>query len=146
MQKPQRNSQNFRELFKLAKPPSILSLPGRYGGQERNVRQRRLRLYDRQAVVRSLMGSGLPRWDKTTGQTKRYVVIITVPVLLNVGRQVDYGFFCCGFREEVDSENMHFKIKYTTEEIPEHIARYGRIVERKTRNYCMLSTDKQLGS
>ena len=133
--KSQKNLQSFHQLFKLANPPSILSLPGRYSARERNLRQRRLRLYDRQAVVRSLLGSGLPRWGETTGKTKRYMAIITAPVLLSGGQQVDYGFFCRGCRDEVDRLNMHPKIKYMAEEIPGHIAKYGRIVERKPWAY-----------
>jgi len=79
--------------------------------------------------------------DQITGLIKRFMAIITAPVLLNGGWQVDYGFFCRDCRDEV-GRNMHSKIKYTAEEIPGHIARYGRIVEYKqglVAGFCMLS-------
>ena len=133
--KPQRKVKSSRKLLELAKPPSILSLPGRYccawttrGG----LRIRRLRLYDRRAVVQSLAGSGLPQSDKTTGEPKRFMAIISAPVLLNAGRQVDQGSFCPGCRDETDEKTKHFRIKYTTEDMSEHIASYGR-VERMPR-------------
>ena len=67
------------------------------------------------------MRRGLPRVDQITRLIKRFMTIITAPVLLNGGRQVDYGFFCRDCRDEID-RNMHSKIKYTAEEIPGHIA------------------------
>ena len=134
--KPQSKFKSSRKLLELAKPPSILSLPGRYCGawttRGGGSQPRRLRLYDRRAVVQSLTGRGLPQSDKTTNETKRYMAIISAPVLLNSGRQVDQGFFCLGCREETDEETKHYRIKYTTEEMSEHMARYGR-VERTPR-------------
>ena len=103
--KPQSKAKSSRRLLELAKPPSILSLPGKYcnvfrtKGQE-YLRPRRLRLYDRQAVVQSLAGRGLPQSDKTTCEPKRFMAIISAPVLLNAGRQVDDGFFCLGLQKE----------------------------------------------
>lgn len=68
--KKKRNAITARQLLHMANPPSVLSLPGRYcsawasdGG---NLARNRLRLFDRQAVVPSLAGSGLPKLDKTT--------------------------------------------------------------------------------
>ena len=58
------------------------------------------------------------------------MAIITALVLLNSGRQVDYGFFCRGCRDGTDVNAMHSRIKYTTKEMPGHIARYGRTVEQ----------------
>jgi hypothetical protein len=67
------------------------------------------------------------------------MAIISAPVLLNAGQQVDQGFFCLGCRDEMDEtdetdetdeKTKHFRIKYTTEEIPEHIASFGRVVRR----------------
>jgi hypothetical protein len=55
------------------------------------------------------------------------MAIISAPVLLNAGRQVDQGFFCLGCRDEMDENTKHFRIKYTTEEMSEHIASYGRV-------------------
>jgi len=93
---------------------------------------RRLRLYDRRTVVQSLAGSGFPQSDNTTREPKRFTAIISAPVLLNAGRQVDHGFFCLGCRNATDEETEHFRIKYTTEDMSEHIASYGR-VERTLR-------------
>ncbi|KZT08250.1 uncharacterized protein LAESUDRAFT_736119 [Laetiporus sulphureus 93-53] len=93
--KPQSKSKSSRKLLELAKPPSILSLPGR--------------------------------------EPKRFMAIISAPVLLNGGRQVDQGFFCLGCRDETEEETKHFRIKYTTEDMSEHIASYGRVVERTPR-------------
>ncbi|EDR13153.1 uncharacterized protein LACBIDRAFT_292411 [Laccaria bicolor S238N-H82] len=128
------NAKSFRKLFELVKPPSILSLPGRYccGSLTRggNLQSRRLRLYDRRAVAESLTGSGLSQSDKTNTEPKRFMAIISAPVLLNGGRQVDRGFFCLGCRNEHRDKNKHFRIKYTTEGLSGHIAKYGRVVER----------------
>jgi hypothetical protein len=60
------------------------------------------------------------------------MAIISAPVLLNAGRQVDHGFFCLGCRDETDEKTKHFRIKYTTEDMSEHITSYGR-VERTPR-------------
>ena len=60
------------------------------------------------------------------------MAIISAPVLLNSGWQVDQGFFCLGCWDETDEKTKHFRIKYTTEEMSEHIASYGR-VERTPR-------------
>ena len=129
--KPQSDGKSSRKLFELAKPPSILSLPGRYCGawatSGGNLQSRRLRLYDRRVVVQSLTGSGLPQSDKTTREPKRYMAIISAPVLLNGGQQVDRGFFCLGCRDEVEENTKHFRIKYTTEDLLGHIASYGRV-------------------
>jgi hypothetical protein len=58
------------------------------------------------------------------------MAIISAPVLLNAGRQVDQGFFCSGCRDETDEKTKHLRIKYTTEEMSEHIASYGRVEMR----------------
>jgi hypothetical protein len=61
------------------------------------------------------------------------MAIISAPVLLNAGQQVDQGFFCLGCRDEMDEtdeKTKHFRIKYTTEEMPEHIASFGQVVRR----------------
>lgn len=79
-----------------------------------------------------MAGSGLPQSDKTTREPKRFMAIISAPVLLNSGWQVDQGFFCLGCWDETDEKTKHFRIKYTTEEMSEHIASYGR-VERTPR-------------
>ena len=140
-----------RKLLELAKPPSILSLPGRFssactrsGAGARATR--RFRLYDRRTVVQSLSGSGLPRFDKTTTERKRYMAIISAPVLLNAGQQVDHGFFCTGCRSEMklDEKTRHFRTKYTTEEISEHIARYGRVERRPGTCLLMHVTKDQI--
>jgi hypothetical protein len=57
------------------------------------------------------------------------MAIISAPVLLNAGRQVDQGFFCLGCRDS-DEEPEHFRIKYTTKDMSEHIASYGRVERR----------------
>ena len=139
--KLQSNDKSSRKLFKLAKLPSILSLPGRYshGGLVRGgiLQSRRRRLYDRRAVAQSLTDSGLPQLDNTTREPKRFMAIISAPVLLNGGRQVDRGFFCLGCRDEANEKTKHFRIKYTTEDLLEHIASYGRVVERTPKIYGM---------
>jgi hypothetical protein len=149
--KPQSNAKCSRKkLLELAKPPSILSLPGRYchgSGWTKwrgNLRPRRLRLYDRQAVVQSLAGSGLPQLDKTTMEPKRFMAIISAPVLLNAGRQVDQGFFCLGCRNDPEAKNEHFRIKYTTEEMSEHIASYGPVERRPGYSIFMHVTKNQI--
>ena len=58
------------------------------------------------------------------------MTIITAPVLLSGGRQVDYGFFCRGYHDGTDVNAMHSRIKYTMEEMPGHIVRCGRTVEQ----------------
>ncbi|TDL27795.1 hypothetical protein BD410DRAFT_781689 [Rickenella mellea] len=130
--KPQSNAKSWRKLLELAKPPSILSLPGRYCGagttRGGKLQPRRLRLYDRRAVVQGLTGCGLPQSDKTTREPKRFMVIISAPVLLNAGRQADRGYFCLGCWDETEEKTKHFRIKYTTQGILEHIASYGRVV------------------
>ena len=122
-----------RKLLELVKVPSILSLPGRYcsawtsrGG---NLQPKRIRLYDRQAVVQYLEGGGLPQSDKGTREPKRFMAIITAPVLLNGGRQVDRGLFCRGCEDDIDERGRHFRIKYTVEGLAKHIARYGQVKE-----------------
>ncbi|KAL0949130.1 hypothetical protein HGRIS_009214 [Hohenbuehelia grisea] len=132
--KPQSKAQSSRKLLQSANPPSILSLPGRYcsGWTQRggNLQSRRIRLYDRRAVVQDLSGRGLPQLDKITREPKRYMAIITAPVLLHGGRQVDRGFFCRGCMDESHEETgKHFRNKYTKEGIAEHFATHGRIVK-----------------
>jgi hypothetical protein len=127
------HANSSRKLLDLAKTPSILSLPRRYcsawtnrGG---NLQRKRLRLYNRRAVVQSLAGRDLPQDDKTTREPKCFMAIITALVLLNAGRQVDWGFFCLGCKEEYRKDKTRdFKIKYTTEHMLEHIASYGPVV------------------
>lgn len=129
--KKQGNSKSSRKLLEGLKLPSILSLPGRYCWTERggNLQRKRLRLYDRQAVVQSLVDCVPLQLDKTTREPKRFMAIISAPVLLNRGREVDQGFFCLGCRDRTDGEVTCFRIKYTTEDIPKHIASYGQVVE-----------------
>ena len=128
---PRSKAKSSRKLLELAKPPSILSLPGQYchGRTSRGgyLRRKRLRLYDRQAVVQSLAGCGLPQSDKTNREPKRFMAIISAPVLLNNGQQVEEGFFCRGCNDNPDD----FRVKYTTEDFPEHIASYGRLMRCK---------------
>jgi hypothetical protein len=146
--RPQSNAKCSRKkLLELAKHPSILSLPGRYcsAWTKRGVilQRRRLRLYDRRAVVQSLVGSGLPQSDQTTREPKRFMAIISAPVLLNAGQQVDQGFFCLACAdewEEVQDETEHFRTKYTTEEMSEHIASYGRV--ERTPELCFMHVTK----
>jgi hypothetical protein len=57
------------------------------------------------------------------------MAIISAPILLNAGQQVEQGFVCLACRDEFDENTKHFRIKYTPEEMPEHIARYGRVEE-----------------
>jgi hypothetical protein len=80
------------------------------------------------AVVQSLTGSDLLHLDNVTTESKRFMAIISAPILLNRGRQVNHGFFCHGCRE-TNENAKHFSIKYTTEEMSEHIASCERVVE-----------------
>ncbi|KAK0368428.1 F-box domain-containing protein [Colletotrichum limetticola] len=129
----QRSAITSRQRLRAANPPSILSLPGRYctswtseGG---NLVRKRLQLFDRQAVIQDLTGSGLPKLDKTTREPQRFMAIITAPYLFDSGRQADWGCFCLGCKEEKEEKTKHFRIKYTREEVSEHIARYGPVRE-----------------
>jgi hypothetical protein len=90
---------------------------------------KRLQLFDRRAVVQDPDGSGLPKVDKTTREPQRFMAIITAPYLFDSGRQVDWGYFCLGCQEEKDEKTKHFRIKYTREEISDHLARYGPVKE-----------------
>jgi hypothetical protein len=115
-----------------AKPPSILSLPGRYSpwaseSGNKCSSQRRLQLLDRPVVARALASSDLlaPRLDRTTSEPRRYMAIITAPFLFGAGRQADWGYFCLACGEEKEEETKHFRIKYTTEGLLEQAALYG---------------------
>jgi len=59
------------------------------------------------------------------------MAVITAPVLLNGGRQADYGFFCKGCSGEIDKKTMHWRNKYRVKETPGH--RYGRIVKKRLK-------------
>lgn len=122
-----------RQLLHAANPPSVLSLPGRYctawGSDGGNSVRKRLQLFDRQAVVPSLAGSGLPKLDKTTREPRRFMALITAPYLLDAGRQADWGYFCLGCREEKGEKTRHFRIKYTRADMREHVMRYGPVEE-----------------
>lgn len=91
--------------------------------------RKRLRLFDRRAVIQNLADSGLPKIDKTTREPLRFMTIITAPYLFDSGRYSDWGYFCLGCKEEKEEETRHFRIKYTRKEISEHIARYGPVKE-----------------
>jgi len=128
----QRHAATSRQRLLAANPPSVLSLPGRYcsawaneGGQ---LARKRLQLFDRRAVIQDLVGSDLPKLDRTTKEPHRFMAIITAPYLFESGRQVDWGYFCLGCKDEKE-ETRHFRIKYAREEILEHVARYGPIKE-----------------
>ena len=96
------------------------------------LRRKRLRLYDRQAVVQNLTGCALPQSDKTVSEPKRFMAIISAPVKLNAGRQVDEGLSClgCSANSDPGDKDKYFRIKYMTEELSEHIASHGQIVRR----------------
>jgi len=55
------------------------------------------------------------------------MAIITAPYLFDAGRQADWGYFCLGCGEEKEEKTKHFRIKYTREDIPEHVTRYGPV-------------------
>ncbi|KAJ3485344.1 hypothetical protein NLI96_g5016 [Meripilus lineatus] len=112
-------------------------------------RPKRLRLYDRRSVVGNLEGSGLPKSDNITAEPKRFMAIITAPVLLNGGRQTDRGFFCAGCQNEfAEAEGgKNFRVKYLAKELSEHIARFGRVVEHpKIPNTFVHATEDQITS
>lgn len=125
----QRNSITSRQHLRAANPPSVLSLPGRYctawASEGGNLVRKRIQLFDRRAVIQDLA----PKLDKTTREPRRFMAIITAPYLFDYGRQADWGCFCLGCKEEKEEKTRHFRIKYTREEVPEHIARYGPVKE-----------------
>ncbi|KAI1179970.1 hypothetical protein F4777DRAFT_355409 [Nemania sp. FL0916] len=122
-----------RQVLRAVKPPSILSLPGRYcsawGRDGGNLARKRLELWDRWAVIHGPAKIGLPKLDKTTREPRRFMAIITAPYLLDSGRRVDWGYFCTGCKEEKEEETKHFRIKYTKAGLVEHLARYGPVEE-----------------
>ncbi|KAF5249666.1 hypothetical protein FANTH_4974 [Fusarium anthophilum] len=101
--------------------------------------RKRLQLYDRQAVIPDLTGSGLPKLDKTTREPQRFMAIITAPYLFDSGRQADWGRFCLGRKDETEEKTKHLRIKYTREEVSEHIARLRQVLlyHRSTFNGCV---------
>ncbi|KAJ3576529.1 hypothetical protein NPX13_g3673 [Xylaria arbuscula] len=129
--KKQRKAVTSRQLLRAAKPPSILSLPGRYctawGSDGGNLARKRLQLYDRRSVIHSLAEMGLPKLDRTTREPRRFMAIITAPYLFDSGRHVDWGYFCTGCNEEKEKDTRHFRIKYTKAGLLEHFARYGPV-------------------
>jgi hypothetical protein len=60
------------------------------------------------------------------------MAIISALVLLNASWQVNQGFFCLGCRDsdKMYGETEHFRIKYTTKEMSEHIVGYGQVERR----------------
>ncbi|KAF1948854.1 hypothetical protein CC80DRAFT_583333 [Byssothecium circinans] len=128
----QRSAITSRQRLRAANLPSVLSLPGRYytawSSEGGNLVRKRLQLFDRQAVIQDLAGSG-PKVDKTTREPQRYMAIITALYLFDSGRQADWGYFCVGCQEETEEKARHLRIKYTREEVSEHIARYGPMKE-----------------
>ncbi|KAF2871874.1 hypothetical protein BDV95DRAFT_492500 [Massariosphaeria phaeospora] len=129
----QRHSITSRQRLRTANLPSVLSLPGRYctawadGGG--NLAPKRLQLFDRKAVMEDLAGSGRPKLDKTTREPLRFMTIITAPYLFDYGRQANWGYFCIGCKDEKEENTRHYRIKYTREEVLEHVARYGPVKE-----------------
>ncbi|KAI5460314.1 hypothetical protein BGZ63DRAFT_386994 [Mariannaea sp. PMI_226] len=121
-----------RQRLRAANPPSVLSLPGRYcyGLTDRggNLVRKRLQLFDRQAVDQDLAGILLPTVDKAAREPLRFMTIITAPRLFDFGLQVDWGYFCAGCRYET-KKTWYFRIKYTREEMLEHVAKHGPIKE-----------------
>lgn len=80
-------------------------------------------------MIQDLTGSGRPKLDKTTREPQRFMAIITAPYLFDSGRQADWGCFCLGCKDEKEEETKHFRIKYTREEMSEHMAKYGPVRE-----------------
>ncbi|KAH7127370.1 hypothetical protein EDB81DRAFT_907605 [Dactylonectria macrodidyma] len=94
-----------------------------------NVLRKRLQLFDRRAVIQDIAGCGLPKVEKTTREPLRFMAIITAPHLFDSGLRADWGYFCLGCMEEKEENTRHFRIKYTREEVSEHIARFGPVKE-----------------
>lgn len=121
-----------RKLLSTANPPSVLSLPGRYscGLHDGVLVRKRLKLFDRRAVVRDTM-SHEPSEEKhhSKREAGRYMAIITAPYLFDAGRRADWGYFCLGCREaEEEEKSMFFRIKYTRQGISAHLKKYGPVV------------------
>lgn len=57
------------------------------------------------------------------------MAIITAPYLSDFGRRADWGYFCLGCKEEKEEQTRHFRMKYTREDVLEHIARHGPVEE-----------------
>ena len=129
----QRAAMSGPQRLRAANIPRILSLPGRYctawTRKEGTLVQKRLQLFDRRAVTRDLAEPDPPKSDKTTKEPQRFMSIITAPHLFDSGRQADWGYFCLGCKIHQDEKSKHFRIKYTREEVPEHVARYGPVRE-----------------
>ena len=112
--------------------PSVLSLPGRYCaswvGNPGNLSRKRLRLFvDLWASVRR-PGSTGPRWaDMAAREPRRFMAIITAPYLFDAGRRADWGYFCLGCKNVKGPSTNHYRVKYTREEMLEHLAKYGPV-------------------
>ncbi|KAH7311926.1 hypothetical protein BKA65DRAFT_530390 [Rhexocercosporidium sp. MPI-PUGE-AT-0058] len=129
----QRHAITSRQCLRAANPPSILSLPGRYctawsekGG---NLVRKRLELFDRRAVIQNLAAPGPPMLDKTTRDPYQFMAIITAPHLFNSSLQVDWGYFCLGYNDEMEERKRHFRMNYTRNEVLEHVVKYGPVEE-----------------
>ncbi|KAI3326056.1 hypothetical protein HD806DRAFT_432731 [Xylariaceae sp. AK1471] len=128
-QQPRKTTSRQRLLA--ANLPSVLSLPGRYcsawADEGGTLARKRLRLFDRRAVTQDLVGSDIPKLDKATREPRRFMAIITAPYLFDFGRQASWGYFCLGCKEEKEENTRHFRIKYTREEVSEHMTKYGPV-------------------
>lgn len=129
----QRPAITSRQSLRVANPPSILGLPGRYctawsdkGG---NLVRKRLELFDRGAVIQDPAGPGFRMLDKGNREPYRFMAIITALHLFDSGLQVDWGYFCLGCENETEEGKRHFRIKYTRNEFLEHVAKYGPVKE-----------------
>ena len=131
---PQQNSgKTFRDHLLESNIPNILSLPGRYAStwpkDRSKVVRKRVRLFDRRAVMNGDATNELPMLDRTTCEPRRFMAIISAPHLYDRGRKADWGYFCLGCRDESDPRDRESRarIKFAREEIMEHFEAFGDV-------------------
>lgn len=120
----------YTELSKqeLVRMPSVSSLPGRYTPFAKLSKERFL-LFDRQAVLSRAPDASIQydrriqQQDRKTNETRRYASIISAPSLGPSGQSADWGYYCIGCREDKEPAT-HFRIKYTTDDILDHLERH----------------------
>lgn len=113
----------------LERLPHLLSLPGRYTSFGK-LSKKRTKLFDRQTVWNKALEAvatdeGSQRLNHTTREVKRYMAIISAPYF-GAGQSVDWGVHCVGRRESTEPAT-HFRLKYSQDDIFDHINRCGAI-------------------
>lgn len=108
--------------------PGVLSLPGLYT-RNRDQSFKGIVLIDRQAAVALAKAMGMPwaNYDVLLGQqrlqARRFMAVISAPFFRSCAGQppaVDWGVFCGTCRDKMDPDDMHFRIKYTMDQVTHH--------------------------